>query len=68
VTGEVWSEGNHKFRVDIWDNTGKTANGGIDTYYIIVYDKDGVSIFHRAGALPPGTAGTLQGGQIVVHV
>jgi len=62
----VWSDGNYQFRVDAWDNTGTTNHNGIDTYQIIILDKNGVP-YHIAGGQPPGSAGDLQGGNIVVH-
>jgi hypothetical protein len=67
VTGEVvWSDGNFQFTVTVWDNTKTTNNGGVDTYQIVVLDKNGKP-FWSAGGTPPGTLGNLKGGQIVVH-
>ena len=61
ATGEIiWSEGNYKFRIDVWDNS---PNGGTDMYQIRVLDKNGVQ-YHEAGFDP---AGYLQGGNIVIH-
>jgi len=62
----VWSEGNYQFRVDTWDNTGTSNHNGIDTYQIVILDKNGVQ-YHVAGGQLPGTSGDLQGGNIVVH-
>ncbi len=60
-TGElVWSEGNYRFRVDVWDND---VDGGIDVYQIRALDKNGM-LFHEAGSNP---FGELQGGNIVIH-
>ncbi len=61
ASGElVWSEGNYKFRIDVWDNS---PNGGIDKYQLLVLDKNGVQ-YHEAGFDP---AGYLKGGSIVIH-
>jgi len=62
ATGElVWSDGNYKFRVDVWDNT---PAGGTDVYQIKIMDKNGVA-WHKAGYDPYGV---LKGGEIVVHL
>jgi hypothetical protein len=60
-TGElIWSEGNYRFRVDVWDND---DTEGIDVLQIRVYDKIGL-VYHEAGIEPYGF---LQGGNIVIH-
>ena len=61
-TGElVWSEGNYRLRVDVWD---EDKDGGVDVFQIRVYDKIGL-IYHEAGFDP---LGILQGGNIVIHI
>ncbi|TFG12203.1 MAG: hypothetical protein EU535_06465, partial [Promethearchaeota archaeon] len=61
-TGElIWSEGNYKFRIDVWD---KNKDGENDVFQIRVYDKIGL-ICHEAGFEPYGI---LQGGNIVIHL
>ncbi len=61
-TGElVWSEGNYKFRVDVWDND---EDEGVDVLQIRVYDKIGL-LWYEAGFDPYGF---LQGGNIVIHI
>jgi hypothetical protein len=57
----VSSEGNYKFRVDVWDNT---ATGGKDVYQIQTWNKVGMG-YHKAGITPYGE---LRGGSIVIHM
>ncbi len=51
--------GNYQFKDDAYDNTGTTTNGGIDQFFLTIWDKNGV-VFHTAG-------GNLLGGDIQVH-
>ncbi|OLS19674.1 MAG: hypothetical protein ThorAB25_29130, partial [Candidatus Thorarchaeota archaeon AB_25] len=58
----LWSGGNHKVRVDVWDNA--EDEDLEDVIQIRVYDKNGL-IYHVAGFDP--LCGVLQGGNIVIH-
>ena len=49
----------YMFKVDIYANKGTTNNGGVDQFFITVWDKNGV-VYHTAG-------GNLQGGSVNVH-
>jgi len=62
----VLSAGNYQFTVEVWDYTGTGTNNGVDVFHIKVLTNTG-TLFKEAGAMPPSTAGNLQGGQIFVH-